>query len=348
MKKGYLLIILTSVLALAACQKDVRPGDTAESKKTDTQKVTTKTVKNEPVIGESQGETLAFDNHEYTYEVVSGATQTTFGTTPPALYTKEEKADKMFWSNQPPLGLLEGDYYKNEGSFTGGNYGIVEVVMDPKEQQILDVAFTEFASEPYYDQRYSGVNKRLSDYAFFQAANTRTDETLVTVVNGITYVEQQMRSENRLTGDFLTVKGSSTSARDGFMPLAADLSANLKEPSASKYFGYAEELPNGLIGRLEVVLTDQKISEVSYDEYFADSQDKMTDATLKPYFRQSKYYSLTYNEATNNQFQEFADQLVKEIKSGQSLDLKNSELEKHESYNVYQKLASQLDLTKTW
>ena len=34
---------------------------------------------------------LTFDSHEYTYEVVTGATQTTFGTTPPAKYTPEEK-----------------------------------------------------------------------------------------------------------------------------------------------------------------------------------------------------------------------------------------------------------------
>ena len=39
------------------------------------------------------------------------ATQTTFGTTPPAKYTPEEK-EKMFWSNQPPLGLMTGNYYK--------------------------------------------------------------------------------------------------------------------------------------------------------------------------------------------------------------------------------------------
>lgn len=55
----------------------------------------------------------------------------------------------------------------------------------------------------YYDTRYSGVNKRLSDYPEFQASNTRTDDTLVTVVNGITYVEKQMRDENRVTGNFI-------------------------------------------------------------------------------------------------------------------------------------------------
>ena len=114
-----------------------------------------------------------------------------------------KKKEKMFWSNQPPLGLMTGNYYKNEGVFTGGNYGIVEIITEPETQRILNVEFTEFASDPYYDTRYSGVNKRLSDYPEFQASNTRTDDTLVTVVNGITYVEKQMRDENRVTGNFI-------------------------------------------------------------------------------------------------------------------------------------------------
>ena len=139
---------------------------------------------------------MTFDSHEYTYEVVTEYTNDILGQ-PPAKYTPEEKG-KMFWSNQPPLGLMTGNYYKNEGVFTGGNYGIVEIITEPETQRILNVEFTEFASDPYYDTRYSGVNKRLSDYPEFQTSNTRTDDTLVTVVNGITYVEKQMRDENRV------------------------------------------------------------------------------------------------------------------------------------------------------
>ncbi|UUV98174.1 hypothetical protein G314FT_02650 [Vagococcus luciliae] len=169
---------------------------------------------------------------------------------------------KMFWSNQPPLGLLEGYYYKNEGLFQGNNYGIVEIVTEPKTHDILDVEFTEFASDSYYEPKYAGTNKRLSDYAFFQADNTRTDETLVTVMNGITFLEQQMRDENRVTGDFLTVKGSSTSAPSGFMPLAEKMKDWIREPYENKYFDYDKEMPNGLIGRLQVVTTNDKITEV--------------------------------------------------------------------------------------
>ncbi|QIK70938.1 hypothetical protein G7062_10325 [Erysipelothrix sp. HDW6C] len=291
---------------------------------------------------------LSFDAHQYDYDIVSGATSTTFGTTPPPLYTDEEKANLMFWSNQPPLGVLEGYYYKNERSFSGSNYGIVEVVTNPQTKQIENVQFTEFASNPYYENKYSGKNKRLSDYAFFQAANTRTDETLVTVVNGITFVEDQMRAENRLSGSFNTVKGASSSARQGFMPLASEMSGWLDESFGYKYFGVAKELDNGIIARLEVITKDDVIEEVKYDEYFADSYDKMTDITDRPYYRQSRYYSIDYNLATNNEFIDFADSLTNYIEANNSLIVDDESFTKHEAFETYKTLAEMLDIKPSW
>ena len=58
----------------------------------------------------------------------------------------------------------------------------------------------------------------------------------------------------------------------------------------------------------------------------------MTDESLKPYYRQSKYYSLDYNKETNQDFIKFADKLTKEIKNNQTLDIANNELKKHPSY----------------
>ncbi len=345
MKKLMSSMLLVSVLVLAGCKADIRKDTAIEGSSEPVTKVTVTNRDEEAVIeGERDLNQLVFDQHEYQYDVVTGATQTTFGTTPPALYSEQEKQEKMFWSNQPPLGLLKGDYYRNEGSFTGGNYGIVEIVTEENEGKILNVEFTEFASDPYYESKYSGVNKRLSDYAFFQASNTRTDRTLVTVVNGITYLEKQMRDENRVTGEFNTVNGSSTSARDGFMPLAAALDDSIRKPTNTKYQGYAEELANGLIARLEVITTAGKITEVFYDEYFADTQEKITDPDLKPYYRQSKYYSLMYNEKTNQEFVTFSDQLVAEIKESQSLVLLTDRLKGHPSYESYQKLAEHIQL----
>lgn len=321
---------------LAGCQSK----NSEELKESQETKVT---VKNEPktIIENNQ---LTFDQHEYTYDVVTGATQTTFGSNPPALYTKKEKSEKMFWSNQPPLGLLEGYYYKNEGLFTGNNYGVVEIVTDPKDARIRHVEFTEFASDTYYEPKYAGANKRLSDYTFFQAEDTRTDDTLVTVVNGITFVEQQMRNENRVTGEFLTVKGASTSAREGFIPLAAAMKDWIREPYDSKYFGYAKELDSGLIARLQIVTRDEKIEIARYDEYFADQKEKMLDKDLQPFYRQSKYYSLDYNEKTNNEFKIFSDKLADEIIKNSSLDIDNAQLINHSSYENYKLLAKNIDL----
>ena len=330
-----------TLLFLASCEGN---KDETIQQETKESKVT---VKNEPEKSTNDNQ-LIFDQHEYTYDVVTGATQTTFGSNPPAVYTKEEKEQKMFWSNQPPLGLLEGYYYKNESLFTGNNYGIVEIVTDPKEAKILDVEFTEFASDSYYEPKYAGANKKLSDYAFFQASNTRTDETLVTVVNGISFVEQQMRDENRVTGDFLTVKGSSTSAREGFIPLASAMKDWIREPYDSKYFGYAKELDSGLIARLQIVTKDGKIETARYDEYFADQKEKMTDKELQPFYRQSKYYSLDYNQKTNNEFIDFADKLTTEIVKNSSLDITNQEIAEHPSFAIYQELSQEIDITKSW
>ncbi|MGX6992862.1 hypothetical protein CBF34_03820 [Vagococcus penaei] len=339
MKKLIIYSCMGILVALSGCsnEKKVNQTNHSEVEKTSQSSVT----KSQVISGKNQSD-VTFAEQRDDYDVVSGATQTTFGSNPKAKYSKEEKLAKMFWSNQPPLGYLEGYYYHNEGQFEGGNYGIVEVVTNQETNDILNVEFTEFASDPYYEEKYSGVNKRLSDYAFFQAANPRTDDTLVTVVNGITFVEQQMREENRVTGEFETVKGSSNSARKGFMPLAAQMDQWIREPYNAMYYGYAEELDNGLIGRLQIVTTDGKITDVRYDEYFADIPEKMTDEALKPFYRQSKYYSLDYNQETNHDFVKFADALKKDVINNQELFSSNEKLKEHPSYPIYESLAKQL------
>lgn len=339
MSKKIILPLVLMSLVLVACKPDERPTKPG-AKKTETSSSQV-TIQNDKQTGPTD---VVFDQHQYTYDVVSGATQTTFGTTPPALYSKEEKAEKMFWSNQPPLGILTGYYYKAENTFDGSNQGQLEVVTSPKDGRILNVEFTEFASEPYYEKKYSGVNKRLSDYAFFQASNTRTDETLVTVVNGITFVEQQMRQQNRLDGEFLTVKGSSTSARRGLMPLAQSLAKTIKEPSPQRYHGSAKELSNGLIPRLEVITEGGKIVAVTYDEYFADQESKMTAPELKEFYRQSKYYSIDYQAKFGTEFNQFADQLVTEILAQQTLAIDSAKLKNQPAFAVYQELAQGLKL----
>ena len=54
---------------------------------------------------------LTFDSHEYTYEVVTEYTNDIWDNPTSKIYTRRKKG-KMFWSNQPPLGLMTGNYYK--------------------------------------------------------------------------------------------------------------------------------------------------------------------------------------------------------------------------------------------
>lgn len=296
-----------------------------------------------PSTEEKKANELDFENTTYQYDVVTGATQTTFGSNPKPLFSYEEKLKKMFWSNQPPLGLLEGNYFTNEGYFDVGNKGIVEIVTD-ETNKIINIEFNEYAAENYYASKYAGANKRLSDYAFLQAKNPRTDTTLVTVVNGITFVEKQMREENRVTGNFETVKGSSTTARQGLMAIAAELSEEIKQPSKTKYIGYTEEFGDGLIGRLQLTVMDGKIQTARYDEYFADQPEKINADQLKPYYRQSKYFSLDYNAATNNDFVTFSNDLTRKIIEQQSLTIEDSKLMQHPSFVSYQKLMQHISL----
>ncbi|MGX7149382.1 hypothetical protein [Enterococcus ureasiticus] len=348
MKKSYLLalLFLSAGVGLSACQPDQRK-DTAKSSETSRAAIfnssSSEAIQSSEASEERPINDVRFENTSYNYDVVTGATQTTFGSNPKPLYTYEEKLKKMFWSNQPPLGLIEGNYYTNEGYFDVGNKGIVEIITDDTSK-IINVEFNEYGSENYYESKYAGANKRLSDYAFFQAQNPRTDTTLVTVVNGITFVEKQMREENRIEGNFETVKGSSTTAREGLMTIAAELSDEIRQPSKTRYIGYAEDFGDGLIGRLQLTVTDGKISSARYDEYFADQPEKITADSLKQYYRQSKYYSLTYNEKTNNDFVDFSDTLTKAIVDKQTVAIENSELAKHPSFEFYQKLAKHINI----
>ncbi|MEI5995087.1 hypothetical protein [Candidatus Enterococcus mansonii] len=348
MKKNYILtfFFICTIIILTACKPDQRKGaeKTNESSKPalfvpdSSETVSSNETEKEKAVND-----LDFETTSYNYDVVTGATQTTFGSNPKPLYTYEEKLKKMFWSNQPPLGLMEGNYYTNEGYFDVGNKGIVEIITDDTTK-IINVEFNEYGAENYYESKYSGVNKRLSDYAFFQAQNPRTDPTLVTVVNGITFVEKQMREENRVEGNFKTVKGSSTSAREGLMTIAAELSDEIRQPSKTKYIGYAEDFGNGLIGRLQLTMTEGKIDTVRYDEYFSDQPEKITATHLKQYYRQSKYFSLSYNKATNNDFVNFSDTLTKEIIEKQALAFENKELTKHPSFASYQTLIKHIKI----
>lgn len=231
--------------------------------------------------------------------------------------------DRLFWTVQPPMGLLKGDYYRAENWFAPhydgdeGYHGILEVVCC--EGKILHVEFSEYDSPSYYIQKYQNVSKRRSDYCFFQATKARTAVSGVVLANGISHLEEQMITQNRLTGEFDLLTGASNSIRRSMLPLAEELAEKIARPSGVLYYGLAREVEKGVTGRLQLEYADGRILSSFYDEIFADRQEEIEDAELKPYYRQSKYNSLEYLSTIGIGFNHFSDLISQKVAGTQSL-----------------------------
>lgn len=206
--------------------------------------------------------------------------------------------DSLDWSVQPQRGLIKGDYYREEGWFAphvGGPkdfYGVMEAVQQDGRLQMVE--FNEFNSPYYYIRKYQNANKRYSGYAFLQASRERTASTHIVLVNGMTHVEEQMLRENRLAGEFDLLTGASNSIKESMLGLAEKISRQLDQPSGKYYYGIAKPVEQGITGRLQVIVENGRIVNCFYDEIFADHPEEIADKELKPYYRQSKYYSLEY------------------------------------------------------
>ena len=150
-------------------------------------------------------------------------------------HSKREKTvnilDKLYWTVQPPIGVILGDYFREENWFAPhfagdqGYHGILEVVRD--QEHIVWIRFNEINNPTYYIKKYQGVSKRLSDYCFFQATKERTEKTRVVLTNGLVHLENQMIAENRLTGSFDVLCGASNSIKRSMLPLAEKISGRL-------------------------------------------------------------------------------------------------------------------------
>ena len=161
---------------------------------------------------------------------------------------KREKSvdvlDRLFWTVQPPMGLVKGDYYRAENWFAPhfpgdkGYHGILEVVRRDGTLQMVE--FNEINNPTYYIRRYQGVSKRLSDYGFLQATKERTAKSGVVLVNGLTHLEEQMVAENRLTGEFDLLTGASNSIKRSMLPLAEEIAGRLDKPSGQVYYGLSQ------------------------------------------------------------------------------------------------------------
>ena len=222
---------------------------------------------------------------------------------------KREKSvdvlDRLFWTVQPPMGLVKGDYYRAENWFAPhfpgdkGYHGILEVVRRDGTLQMVE--FNEINNPTYYIRRYQGVSKRLSDYGF------------------LTHLEEQMVAENRLTGEFDLLTGASNSIKRSMLPLAEEIAGRLDKPSGQVYYGLSQAVEPGVTGRLQIVLEAGKIISCAYDEIFADRQEEIEDPELKPYYRQSKYHCPDYISTIGAGFNSIFDLLSARVLETQSL-----------------------------
>lgn len=231
--------------------------------------------------------------------------------------------DRLFWTVQPPQGLIKGHYYREEmrfgsgGNFDPGHLGILEVVY--RDGKLRMVEFNERCTPTYYVNSQQDMSKRLSNYCFFQAAKGRTEKTGAVIVNGMTHVEQQMMAENRLTGAFDLVTGASNSINRAMLPLAEKIAAQLDQPSGKLYYGATMQVEEGVTGRLQVVLEDGRYVSSFYDEIFADRPEEIADPDLKRYYRQSKYYSPEYISTSALGFNKYSDLIGQMVVENQSL-----------------------------
>lgn len=322
---------LIAMTMLAGCKADEKK-DAKESK---TKESSVEVKKDE----KEEKEKYEWNGHVYQVDAVTGATVEEKTNNEKTEMDTAEKEAKMYWSGRPKLGTIKGDYYHNEVVFNEGYTAVVDVVTT--DDKISLVEFDEIGPGDYYDGDWAGMNKRLSGYAFFQASKGRTDKTLVTLVNTMTFLENQMIEENRLSGEFQTAKGSSNSANEGFIPAVNELEDAIKEPSKEMYYSITSDFGDGLFGRLVVIRDKEskKIKDFRYDEYFADTKEDIADKDLQKYYRQSKYYSKDYSKESGEDFRKQADELKEEVLAQNKLEGLSPEATFMTNYN---KLASEM------
>ena len=230
----------------------------------------------------------------------------------------QEKINAMYWSVQPPKGIITGDYYSGQKVFDGGYEAYAEIVVNNDE--IVHIELNERPPVTYYASEWAGETKRRSGYGFFQAKSPRTDYTLATLINGMSYLEWQVLKNQKLDFDYKTLFGSSNSARNGFVPLLKEMAKKVKEKATDKkYVGITQPYDCGISTRLEVIYEQGKIVDLKYDEIFADDKENIKNAVLKEFYRQSKLESVEYNRITNKSFRTFVNTLRREVLRSQSL-----------------------------
>lgn len=217
------------------------------------------------------------------------------------------------WSVQPQLGLLKGNYFREEELFRQGHLGVLEVVTND-DGELIYIYFNELCRGNYYARYYQNVPKRLSDYNF-----TMGEKKGAAWIQGVIAAEKQMLEQQSLTAEVDLVSGASNSVVQSLVPLAAKIDARLAEGTKAKYYSYAEELGGGLTGKLEVVVEEGRITRVHYDEIFADTPEEIENEKEKPFYRQSKYESILFEEPSRIGFNVQIDLLNEKVQETQDL-----------------------------
>ena len=217
---------------------------------------------------------------------------------------EDNESELIDWTVQPQYkGMVKGDYYHAELYYSGrwgakGHKGELEVVKDDAGK-IAYAEFNETTMDNYYVRHFQGLNKRYTEFQFFQDFHDKRRSVNYgrVLANGFKYVEDQILEKQDLDADYDLLTGASFSMKN-MIGLKDVISAQMKDPNHKKqrYYGYNENFGYGLTGWLEVVVEDGKIVKCFYDEIFADHTSEIVYDDLKQFYRQSKYYSSTYED----------------------------------------------------
>ena len=217
---------------------------------------------------------------------------------------EDNESELIDWTAQPQYkGLVKGDYYHAELRYSGrwgdpGHKGELDVVFDD-DGKIAFAEFNETTMGNYYVRHFQNVSKRRTEFQFFQDFHDKRRSVAYgrVLANGFKYVEDQILEKQDLDADYDLLTGASFSMKN-MIGLKNDVSAQRKDSNHKKqrYYGYTEDYGYGITGWLQVVVEDGKIVRCFYDEIFADHTKDIVYDDLKQFYRQSKYFSTTYED----------------------------------------------------
>ncbi|WP_394229821.1 FMN-binding protein [Shewanella colwelliana] len=254
---------------------------------------------------------------------------------------------KLKWSIQPKLGLLTGDYYYQEARFRQGHMGSMTIVTNSDDiNDVILAEFNESGRPNYYTRLYQDVPKRMSEYNFSMGKkkgtawvqSALTMEKLMVAQDKLTFepnpdhdpkLANKLKEPNRLKYLGIdVVAGASNSIQQSMIPLTAKIYNDIHSNGTHyKFYQHAEKINNakgkwtGVTAMLRIVVdTDTKqITKAHFDEIFADEKAQISDASLKKFYRQSKYDSINYVEPARIGFNVMIDALNVHLQEGGSL-----------------------------